>query len=239
MVMPKQHGAWAMLLVPYLIGVIAGNPRWEHLPLLIGWVLLYLSTYPFLMSLTKRKKQSFYRGWFLTYLIIALLFIIYPLSVNFRLLFFGLAMIPFFILNMYFSKQKNERAFLNDLSAIIAFGIGGVGSYYFGTGAIDQTALLIFIVCLLYFIGSTLYIKTMIREKKSLRYKYLSWLYHLILVIIFLSGPFYLLTLAFIPSLVRAIALYGRKMTIKKIGIYEIMNAVYFFVMMGIFFSKF
>src|SRR5208337_795457 len=36
-VLPREHGAWAMLLVPLFTGAAAGNPRGER----IVWILLF------------------------------------------------------------------------------------------------------------------------------------------------------------------------------------------------------
>jgi hypothetical protein len=34
-VIPKQHGAWGMLIIPYFLGAIEGEPTWFHIPLLL------------------------------------------------------------------------------------------------------------------------------------------------------------------------------------------------------------
>ena len=33
LVIPKQHGAWAMLIIPFLLSVILGKPTMYHIPL--------------------------------------------------------------------------------------------------------------------------------------------------------------------------------------------------------------
>ena len=66
MVIPKQHGAWAMLLIPFLLGMLAGHPTIWHIPLLIGWLFLYLATFPFIMYVRK-KKRDLYGKWALIY----------------------------------------------------------------------------------------------------------------------------------------------------------------------------
>lgn len=82
-----------------------------------------------------------------------------------RILLFVIVMIPLFIVNMYYARQKNERALLNDICAIIVFCIGGLISYSFSMKQIDHTASFIALISFLYFLGSTFYVKTMIREK--------------------------------------------------------------------------
>ncbi|ANF38517.1 membrane protein [Bacillus sp. CN2] len=37
---PKQHGAWAMLLIPFLLGMVKGGPVFWHIPLFLGWLFL-------------------------------------------------------------------------------------------------------------------------------------------------------------------------------------------------------
>jgi hypothetical protein len=35
---PPQHGAWAMLLLPYVAAVAITGLRWPHVPLLGAWL---------------------------------------------------------------------------------------------------------------------------------------------------------------------------------------------------------
>src|SRR5690625_7821960 len=38
---PNQHGAWAMVIVPALAGVLLSGPSWRHVPLLGLWWVGY------------------------------------------------------------------------------------------------------------------------------------------------------------------------------------------------------
>ncbi|MFJ3900967.1 YwiC-like family protein [Streptomyces sp. NPDC090025] len=42
---PNQHGAWAMLVVPFAAGVLIGDPVWAQLPLFVAWLLAYVVTF--------------------------------------------------------------------------------------------------------------------------------------------------------------------------------------------------
>lgn len=227
--LPKQHGAWAMLIIPFWLGVVASQFMWQHIPFFIGWLLLYLATYP-MLYLFKGKKLPFYRKWTLIYLIPALILLMVPLWTRPSIVLFGLAMIPFFAINAYFSSQKNERALMNDFSAIFAFGIAGLASGYLPNGQINPEMLLAFIVSVLFFIGATFYVKTMIREKKNIVYKWISWGYHFIVLVVFGIMGQWLVVIAFIPSLIRAIYFYGKSLPMMKLGILEIVNSAIFFV---------
>lgn len=232
--LPKQHGAWAMLIIPFWLGVINGGFLWQHIPFFFGWLLLYLATYPMLL-LFKGKKLRYYTKWTLIYMIPAVLLLLIPLMERPTIIFFGLAMIPFFIINAYFTSINKDRAFMNDVSAISAFSIAGIGSSYFGAGVITiETIIFTFLASILFFVGCTFYVKTMIREKKNTQFKWISWVYHLLLVAVWLTFGLWIVVLAYVPSLVRAVIFYGKKLSPKQIGIYEIVNAAIFFVLMTI-----
>ena len=96
----------------------------------------------------KRKKEYLHAS--IVYFIIAFIFGMISLLYEWRILLFVIVMIPFFIVNMYYARQ-NERALLNDVSAIIVFCIGGLISYYFSMKLIDKTALFIALISFLYF----------------------------------------------------------------------------------------
>ncbi|MCU5571919.1 YwiC-like family protein, partial [Bacillus cereus] len=232
LVIPKQHGAWAMLVIPFLLSVILGKPTIYHIPLFLAWFFIYLATYPFLTYIKQRRKKEFLQA-AIVYFSIAFLFGMISLLYEWRILLFVIVMIPLFIVNMYYARQKNERALLNDICAIIVFCIGGLISYSFSMKQIDHTAIFIALISFLYFLGSTFYVKTMIREKNNPKYRLISWGYHIVLtIIIFVINPWR--SLIFIPSVIRAIVLYGKKISIIKVGILEIANSVYFLIITAI-----
>jgi hypothetical protein len=226
---PKQHGAWAMLIIPFWLGAAATGIVWQHIPFFLGWLLLYLATYPMLF-LFKKKNIPFYRKWTIIYIVPALAFLMVPLFTMPSIVSFGLAMLPFFTVNAYFSSKKNERALMNDLSAIINFCIAGLASSYLSSGNLTLEAWLAFLASILFFVGSTFYVKTMVREKKNIRYKYISWFYHAVIPILWFFTGEWIVALAFIPSLIRAIVFYGNPLGMMKLGVYEIVNAALFFI---------
>lgn len=227
LLLPKQHGAWAMLILPFVLGMVVGSPSWLHILLFIGWLMLYLATYPLIMVF-KNKQKELHLKWFIRYMIVALLALIIPIVQVPELIFFGFAMAPFFLINIYFAKRNNERALLNDFCAIVAFGIGGVASFYAGQGELSVTAFLVWLFTILFFMGSTFFVKTLIREKKNSAFRWISWGFHVgvVIVMILIGYPF--LALAYLPSVIRAIWCYGKIMSPKQIGILEIFNSAYF-----------
>jgi len=228
--MPKQHGAWAMLILPFALGMEAGNPTWYHLPLFIGWVLLYLAIFPFLLAI-KKKNAAPYLPSFFFFIIPALLSLSIPIWKDWRLIFFGLLMVPFFLINIYFARKNRERSFLNDLSAVGVFGIGGLASYFLGIGQLDLRAATIWFLTMIFFIGSIFFVKTMIREKENITFRRISWGYHVLLITAFFAAGFSWLSLAFLPSTIRAIVLNRKQLSMIHVGVIEIVNSVFFLVL--------
>lgn len=229
--LPKQHGAWAMLIIPFWLGVFASSFIWQHIPFFIGWMFLYLATYPMLF-LFKKKNQAFYLKWTFIYLLPAVILLLIPLWVEPKIVYFALMMVPFFVINAYYSKHNNERALLNDFSAIFAFSIVTLATAYLSAGTTSELVIIAFISSILFFVGCTFYVKSMIREKKNMKYKYISWGFHLLMVILWmLLGKWYI-AIAFVSSLVRAVYLYGKPIKIMTLGIIEIINAAWFFIWM-------
>lgn len=224
---PKQHGAWSMLILPFLLGGIVGGWTLAHIPFAIAWLFVYMGTFFLFQYIKQRKKSQELLRTVVTYLTVAIVAAIPVFLSEWRLVWFVLAMIPFGLINAYFAKIKDERNVWNDVSAVTSFCIGGMASYYLGARALDATMLWVFALPYLYFLGSIFFVKTMIREKKSRFYRNVSWGYHVVLVTLFVVLSYPVLALAYAPSLIRAIAFYGKKIPIMKIGIVEIANSVF------------
>ncbi|MFS0783716.1 YwiC-like family protein [Bacillus sp. 1P06AnD] len=231
MLIPKQHGAWAMLFIPFALEMLAGGSTVWHIPLFAGWLLLYLATYPLtLLCKKQRKKKQLYQKWALIYSLLAIVCLLPILWVHFRMVYFGLVMAPMFLINLYYAKKNRDRAFLNDLAAIAAFCVGGLASYYLGAGKLTKEAWVLALHSFLFFLGTTFYVKTMIREKKNKMFKYYSWGYYILLPFIILAIGGGWKTIAYVPSMLRAWFLYGRTLPIMTIGIIEIAVAVLYFL---------
>ncbi len=227
--LPKQHGAWAMLIIPFWLGVAATGFLWQHIPFFFGWLFLYLATYPLLL-LFKKKKIPFYTKWAVIYIVPAILLLLIVLFSRPSMIYFGLVMIPFFTVNAYFSSKNQDRAFLNDVSAILVFSIAGLASSYFYAGSFSKDTILVFAASVLFFTGCTFYVKTMIREKKNQTFKWISWIFHTLVPLVWVLMGEWAVAIAFIPSLFRAIYMYGKPYSAKQVGIYEIVNAAIFFI---------
>lgn len=227
----NQHGAIVMSLMPFLYGTLLSSPIFLHLFLLLAWFFLYLMSYPFL-NLFKTRNLELYHKWTLIYGITSLLLSLPALFHNWRIIYFLIAMFPFLAINIYYVKQKDERALLNDLSSIIIFALAGMGAYYFPHSQWDEKIYWVALYPSLFFIGVTLYVKSVMRERKNPRYLQISILFHFLCIVSFIFIKKYLIAFAFIPPFIRTIVLPKRKLSIKQTGVIEIILSLLFFILL-------
>ncbi|WP_068505519.1 YwiC-like family protein [Paenibacillus kribbensis] len=217
---PNQHGAWAMLILPFLFGLAASQGEFIHIPLFACWFFIYLFSFPVLQWI-KTGNRARYRKPVVVYGAILLPLLVSLVWIKPALIWYGVLLLFFFMANIYYAKMKNERALLNDIIAILLF-----CSFIYPVAHIGETgdwriSTELFLLLVAYFTGTALYVKTIIRERKNIRYYYASIIYHLIIVLfaawikVFLAVPFLIL-------LLRAIWLPKFDLKAKQVGMAEI-----------------
>lgn len=218
---PNQHGAWAMLAVPYLLGVLAGVPRPIHILLFAAWLLAYLFCFPLLQWIKTGRRDRYQAPvWLYGSLLLPsgiALAVLEPM-----LLLYGAALLPLFAVNGLYARMNRERTVVNDLTAIVQFSSVIYPAYYVGGGTDWLLATELFAVSLLYFTGTVYYVKTMIREKGNPLYYLGSVAYHALLVI---AAGWYrepLLMLLTVLLLARSAVVPKTKLTVKHSGMLEI-----------------
>lgn len=227
----NQHGAIVMALMPFLYGMLLSNPIWQHTFLLLAWASAYLLTYPFL-SLFKGRNLELYRKWTGIYAVATAIFAIPALLHNWKIIYFALAMLPLLFVSIHYTKTKNERAMTNDLAGIAIFAIAGMCAYYFADSQFDLPIWWTALYPSLFFIGTTLYVKSVMRERKNPLYLKLSIAFHALCVIVFALLGEWWLAAAFVLPLVRAIYLPTKKLSVKQVGLIEIAVSLEFFFLL-------
>jgi hypothetical protein len=216
---PPQHGAWAMLVVPWLTGVLVAGFRWAHLPLLGAWLAGYLLSY-YVLQAVKTRKLSRFRPQLLLYGPITAALGLLVVIARPPLLAYAPAYALLLAVNVFHAWHRRERALVNDLASVVqsclmvfvAATVAGLGISH---------AAPAFTVVLLYFTGTVLYVKTMIRERGSASYRWASGVYHALAlgVTTFLGIP---VAAVFVFLLVRSIVLPRYRLAPKHVGIIEI-----------------
>lgn len=217
-----------MLAVPFLLGVAASGLSWVHLPLLIAWYGGYLASYN-LFAYVRVTRRDRYRAPLLTYGALTIVAGGIVLVAVPSVAWFGLLYAPLLALNVYYARRRAERSLVNDLLLVAeatlmapvayAVGVGGLAAADRGLAA--EAAL----VAGLYLTGTVLHVKCMIRERGNPRYRWASWLWHALAVILAaLVSPWLLIPFGFL--LVRALVLPGRRVAIRTVGLVELVGTV-------------
>jgi hypothetical protein len=227
-VIPHEHGGWAMVSVPFLLGMIVGNPQWMHFVLFLAWLSLYLFSYPLLQFIKRRANRAQWVKWGAIYGSLAVVFLVPPLISDPSLLYFGPLLMVLLLINIGFAKRNNERALLNDLCAILVFSIGGAAAYLLGEGSWDKTMVAVVLFSFLHFTGSVFFVKTVFRERENKRWMISSKVYHgLILVVPWIVGyPW--MVLSYMYSVARTFVYAGKCLRPWKVGMIEMIGAVQF-----------
>ncbi|SDS88232.1 YwiC-like protein [Paraoerskovia marina] len=183
---PDQHGAWAMLAVPLVVGVVLSGFAWTHLLLALTWFLGYFAFFAIGRWVKSHLKSRFLppaRAYTLAVL---------PLGVALVALVPALAWwvpvyLPLVAVSLWCSYRRKDRSVLNDGVTILAaclmipvsFVVADVGRvaeppYLLGAGQVWA----IFAVVLAYFLGTVPYVKSMIRRRGEPAYRRASVFFH-------------------------------------------------------------
>jgi hypothetical protein len=217
-----------MLVVPFLVGVLLAGPAWVHLPLLVAWLGGYLLSYYVLLAVKTRRLS---RVWpqVRFYAVVTVLPAALVLAVRPALLWFAPAFAALLGVNAWYAWRRDDRALVNDLASVVQGCLMvPVAAVAAGEPATSTTGA--FLTVLLYFAGTVLYVKTMIRERGRASYLRASIGYHAAAVVAAtaLAVP---LVVPFAWFLVRAAVLPRRALSPKQVGIVEILNSVALLVM--------
>ncbi|MEU5942795.1 YwiC-like family protein [Micromonospora sp. NPDC047548] len=215
---PPQHGAWAMLLLPYAVGVALVGPRWPHLPLLGAWLAGYLLSYYAFQAIKTRRPRRF-ADQLLAYGLVTAPLAVAVLLARPTVLWYAPIYAVLLTVNAGYAWRRRERALLNDLasaaqSCLLVFVVATIS----GVPLADVVPA--FLALVLYLVGTVLYVKTMIRERGDAGYLRLSMGFHVVALIAaawldMLLAPVFLLLLA------RAVTLPARRLRPVQVGVIE------------------
>lgn len=222
---PNQHGAWSMLTIPFLCGMLAAQPRMIHLLLFSCWLLAYLLAFPLLQGLRKGRMRT-YKSPILLYSVLLIPMAAVLLWLRPQLVWYGVVLLPLMLVNAIYAKRNQERAFWNDMAAVVQFSSMAVPAYWLGGGDDWRLAVGLALACALYYIGTVFYVKTIIREKNNPTFYVASLGYHG--VVLGLSCWLAPLWLAVPASVLLIRAAIGPKtgLSVKQVGMVEIAMSI-------------
>ncbi|WP_026927656.1 YwiC-like family protein [Granulicoccus phenolivorans] len=168
---PNQHGAWAMLLTPYLLGVtqrvLAGGWSAHLLPLFGTWLFGYFAFFAASQWLKSHRQPRFRRP-MLTWTAVAAGFGVLTLLWGTPVLLtwvpaYAVLLTPALVL----AWRRHERDLLGGLLTTAAASLMAQTVRFDSAPAALGSSWLLPLVCFGYFFGTVLYVKTLIRERGS------------------------------------------------------------------------
>lgn len=215
---PNQHGAWAMLMVPYVVGVLSAGPDWRHIPFLFALVVGYFAFFATGLWLRSRCKARYWppvRAYgAMTAVLGASVILIEP-----QLLWWAIIFLPLLAISLWSSWRRTDRSLLNDGVTVLFASLITVVII----GADQVHAWVLAGMLFAYFAGTVLYVKSMIRNRGDRAMYLLSVGYHVVVCApAFLMGPW--IGVFFVVLAVRAAGVprWWPRLTPAMLGVGEI-----------------
>lgn len=193
---PNQHGAWAMLIVPFLVGVVervrSGESVLFLIPLGVCWFAGYFAFFAvsgWLKAPAKRRAvwvRPIAVASALTFIAGLVTVVLTGPQLAWWIPAFAVFLIPALVL----AKRRRERDWTGGALTVAAASVMTLVARYPSPGdlmaAPDRTAMLILTGGIFaYFFGTVLYVKTNIRERGSRPYLLASLVWHAASLLVF------------------------------------------------------
>lgn len=177
---PDQHGAWFMVTVPAITGVILA-PSWTAIPLLLTWWLGYFTFFASSVWIRSRFRER-NRPPVVVYGALAVVAGVTTLIFDWRLLMWVPAFAPLVAIAVFEAWKRRPRSLLSGVSTVVAACLILPVAAWAG-GGLDTEAWAAFAVYLAYFVGTVPYVKTLIRERGSKPWFIGSVVYHVVVLV--------------------------------------------------------
>jgi hypothetical protein len=248
--LPKEHGAWAMLYVPFALGVlVAGSLSWGVWLLLLSITALFISRESLLVwwRARSRGRDAGTAGRMLAiYLGLAALCGA-PLILIFRLFWlapFALLGGVLLLINGKQATRLEERTVVGEMLAICGLTMTAPAAYYVARGVWENTALWLWALSALYFASSVFYVKLRVLSLHSRQPQarrriwqhcafYHSFLLASLLHLAFTGSLSLFALIAFAPALARtfwALLKPASRVNLTRAGVLEILYSLIFLV---------
>jgi len=246
--LPKEHGAWAMLYVPFALGCsVAGRVSWALLWALVAMTALFFARETLWRLRQARRRQhaeaSLWRGLAFEAAVLGLCAAL--LLFRYRLVGFvplGIAALLLLAFHLQRSTQREERSVAAELLAIAGFAMAAPAAHYAARAVWQDMALWLWLLSGLYFSSSVFHVKSRVleaqrlRRRAFLRMRRLAVAYHsglLVLLCVLVARRLLpaLVLLGYAPILLRSawsIARPAVGLDLRRIGVLEIVYALHF-----------
>jgi hypothetical protein len=221
---PNQHGAWAMLASPLLVGVVAGGASWVHVLLTAFWFVGYFAFFATSLWLKSRRRARYWppvRAYgVLTGVLGLLTLAVHPDLVIWAPLF----LVPLGV-GLWAAAARRDRDLVSGVTAVVGSALMAVVAYAAGPGHDITRAWLLGLVQFLYFAGTVFYVKSAIRERRNPGFLQVSVAAHALAAAVLALLSWWLF-LVFAALAVRAAGVPRLGWSPKRIGVVEIVSTI-------------
>ncbi len=161
---PRQHGAWALLILPVFAGAWLSGPTWSQFALGAFWLVGYLAYHAagrWLRSDRRRRD----RAPVLVYGSLCAVLGVLTVAVAPQLLPWVPVYAPLLGISLWLTARGRERSLGNDAVTVVAACLMTVVTFDAGDGQEWSSVWEVTVILAAYFLGAVLYVKTMIRER--------------------------------------------------------------------------
>lgn len=161
---PREHGAWAMLLVPLVLGFIVGGLwRWADAVLALAALCAYLARYPLVLWARARFARfpeggTFTLGLSLAAALLGGAFLLLRWRLWLLAPFAGAALALLGI-HLALVRSRQERSAAGEFLGISGLALAGPAGYYTAGGDVTLTAFAVWLVNVAYFGISVYYVR--------------------------------------------------------------------------------
>ncbi|MCL4395704.1 MAG: YwiC-like family protein [Chloroflexi bacterium] len=168
--LPHEHGAWAMLVVPLLVGVGASRVLDIRVVLFLLAVFgFFMLRYPLVLLVKSRAAEVRENAmrWSVIYAALTSVdaAVLLALTRLWLLIPLGLLGLVSLVVYLWLAARRVEMSTAGEWIGIAGLALGAPGAYLIGRGALDATAVALYALNLLYFGGTVSYIKFKVREQ--------------------------------------------------------------------------
>lgn len=163
--LPREHGAWAMWFIPFIIGTAAAGHLSANTLLIFGACFLAFTARTALgnaIRLRKRNKNLALHcasAGFLQLILLVGLSTPIILTGNYSLVMIGLIAAILFVADFWWIESRAERNLLTELLGVAGFALAAPAAYTASIGAWDSLSIVVWAIAFTYFSGSVFYVK--------------------------------------------------------------------------------
>ncbi len=205
---PGQHGAWAFLVVPLLLGFVTVGWTWIGALFAVAWVLAYPASYYLGRAVVIRWRRGTWSRlakrelrdavpWIAMAAVPSLIL----LALRPWLVWVGVLLAVLWAVSVWLTRTGHERGASNDLLLVAQASLAVPLMYAIvadspalGVGQPEASdAWLAALICLVFFTGSVLHVKSLIREADDRRWAIASRVFNVAALSMGLISPWLLL----------------------------------------------